>query len=126
MNVDLKTPKTHKVWGYEQTIVNGAYCGKRMFLREGFRCSIHHHRLKDETFYVVSGRMLLEVGMDPEILEKIVLETGDRFTLEPGMWHRFTGIEDTTFFEFSTKDRASDSIRHTQSEKVPDNEWPVV
>jgi hypothetical protein len=52
MNVDLKTPKTHKVWGYEQTIVNGAYCGKRMFLREGFRCSIHHHRLKDETFYV--------------------------------------------------------------------------
>jgi mannose-6-phosphate isomerase-like protein (cupin superfamily) len=47
-----------------------------MFLREGFRCSIHHHRLKDETFYVVSGRMLLEVGMDPEILEKIVLENG--------------------------------------------------
>jgi hypothetical protein len=46
-------------------------------------------------------------------------------------WNRacgtgFTGIEDTTFFEFSTKDRASDSIRHTQSEKVPDNEWPVV
>jgi hypothetical protein len=64
--------------------------------------------------------------MDPEILEKIVLETGDRFTLEPGMWHRFTGSRTRRSSSSAPRTEPPIPIRHTQSEKVPDNEWPVV
>jgi hypothetical protein len=46
-----KIARFEKVWGEEQWLVNtGAYCGKRMLLKKGFQCSLHHHKIKDETF----------------------------------------------------------------------------
>jgi quercetin dioxygenase-like cupin family protein len=52
-----------KGWGYEKWIVNTEeYCGKLLFFDEGKRCSWHYHNLKDETFYLQSGRILLYYG----------------------------------------------------------------
>ena len=52
-----------KGWGYEKWIVNNKmYCGKLLFFDEGKRCSWHYHKLKDETFYLQSGRILLYYG----------------------------------------------------------------
>mgnify|MGYP001328181883 CR=1 FL=1 len=52
-----------KGWGYEKWIVNtDEYCGKLLFFDEGKRCSWHYHNLKDETFYLQSGRILLYYG----------------------------------------------------------------
>ncbi|BCU98886.1 MAG: hypothetical protein CM15mV24_1110 [Bellamyvirus sp.] len=46
-----------KGWGYEKWIVNTEeYCGKLLFFNEGKRCSWHYHKLKDETFYLQSGK----------------------------------------------------------------------
>ena len=39
---------TPKSWGFEDLIVNLDYCGKRMMVREQYRCSIHKHNKKDE------------------------------------------------------------------------------
>ena len=51
-----------KVWGEERWIVNNRrYCGKQMLLRKGWRCSMHMHEVKDETFFVTKGRMLFEI-----------------------------------------------------------------
>ena len=67
----MPTP-THVVpknWGEEHWIVNGAYCGKKLVLKRGHRCSLHYHKDKDEVFYVIRGRVFLELGGVEEVLE---------------------------------------------------------
>ena len=101
-------PERHsKVWGYEDWIVNTPdYCGKRLFLKEGFRCSLHYHRVKDEAFYVEEGSVLLEIG--PETL---YLSPGDAVRIPPRTLHRFSGLADSVIFEFSTHHDERDSYR---------------
>ena len=42
-----------KFWGYEQWFVNNdKYCGKRLLLNRGYQCSVHYHKIKEETFYI--------------------------------------------------------------------------
>ncbi len=46
-----------KVWGREEWLVNtDKYCGKFLNVDKGYRSSIHHHRNKDETFYLLEGK----------------------------------------------------------------------
>ena len=121
----------HKVWGREEWIANNdLYCGKKLILLHGFRCSMHHHMVKHETFYVEFGKVLLEVGAGDhyhvrvEDVRKHVLVSGDSFEVPPGLWHRFSGITGlelpSTVFEFSTHHEDSDSYRATESGPVPD------
>lgn len=35
--------------------------GKILTLKKGFRCSLHTHKIKDETFYILDGEVLMEV-----------------------------------------------------------------
>ena len=111
-----------KEWGEEQWIVNRDYCGKRLLLKKGYRCSIHHHPVKDETFYILSGRMKVEVGTDPGKLAVRELGPGEVLHLPPLTWHRFTGLEDVEFIEFSTHHDDEDTVRLTHSERVPEGE----
>jgi len=108
-----------KAWGEEEWIVNDVYCGKRLVLNAGWRSSIHCHKNKDETFYVTRGRMLVEVGEAPDALGERIMTSGDTLRLTPGTWHRFTGIEETEFFEFSTHHEDSDTYRASESGPVP-------
>jgi mannose-6-phosphate isomerase-like protein (cupin superfamily) len=95
-----------KKWGSEEWIVNRDYCGKKLVLNKGYRCSMHHHKNKDETFYLLSGKVLLELNG-----KKIIMSPGDSMLVEPNMKHRFTGLEDSEIMEFSTHHEDSDSYR---------------
>ena len=103
-----------KGWGHEKWIVNTEeYCGKLLFLNEGKRCSWHYHKLKDETFYLQSGKILLYYG-DTDNLDEakdIILEPGDKFHVYRGLRHQMIAIEDSELFEFSTEHFDEDSIR---------------
>ena len=58
-----KTPEmkfVKKGWGHELWIINKPeYCGKLLFFEKGKRCSWHHHKIKDEVFYLQSGKMMV-------------------------------------------------------------------
>src|SRR4051812_37450647 len=42
-----------KIWGREIWITNTAlYCGKHLLLNKGYQCSLHYHKIKDETFHL--------------------------------------------------------------------------
>ncbi len=74
----------------EYWIVNdtaNAYCGKFLFLFDGQRCPLHHHLVKDETFYIVKGSIDLEVDG-----ESTVLRAGDVLKLAPGRRHTFAAV----------------------------------
>lgn len=107
-----------KVWGHEEWIVNNEkYCGKKLVVKKGFRCSMHQHKVKDETFYFASGKVLLETDFDGEQKNQI-MTAGDIFHVKIGMWHRFTALEDAEIFEFSTFHMDSDSYRCESSGAV--------
>ena len=117
MNDEFKI-KIVKVWGEEEILVsNELYAAKYMKLKQNYRCSIHMHKIKDETFKVLSGVVLL-LHNDIET----TLVKGMTVRIKPGEYHRFTGITNAVILEVSTQDTPEDSYRKTKSEKVPKNE----
>jgi mannose-6-phosphate isomerase-like protein (cupin superfamily) len=110
-----------KVWGEEHWIVNTHYCGKKLVLRRGYRCSVHHHRLKDEVFYVLTGRVLMEVNG----VARLMLP-GMKQHVRPGDTHRFTGLEESEIIEFSTHHLEEDSRRDEPSGQVPEAEFDTL
>jgi mannose-6-phosphate isomerase-like protein (cupin superfamily) len=110
-----------KVWGEEHWIVNTNYCGKKLVLKRGYRCSVHHHRLKDEVFYVMTGRVLMEVNGEPRLMLP-----GMKQHVRPGDTHRFTGLEASELIEFSTHHLEEDSRREELSGQVPETEFDAL
>jgi len=110
----MKTEKTiyvDKVWGSEVWMANtDMYCGKLLYLKKGKRSSIHYHKNKDETFYIHSGRVLMELWEDDKHENKI-MEEGEVLRLRPNTKHRFSGLEDSLIIETSTHHEEEDSYR---------------
>jgi quercetin dioxygenase-like cupin family protein len=103
-----------KGWGHEKWIVNKPeYCGKLLFLRKGKRCSWHHHKLKDEVFYIQSGKIMLFYSDTNDITtaDQKILNPGDGFHVYIGLRHQMVALEDSEVFEFSTQHFDSDSHR---------------
>ena len=103
-----------KVWGHEEWIVNNEkYCGKKLVFKKGYRCSMHYHKIKDETFYVISGKILMELdGV------KRIMTPGDSQRILPGQKHRVTAYENSSLFEISTFHMDEDSYREEVSGKI--------
>ena len=103
-----------KGWGYEKWIVNKEeYCGKLLHMIKGKKCSWHYHTLKDETFYLQEGKILLKYSDEDDIekAKEIVLNRGDKFHIYRGLRHQMFALEDTDLFEFSTQHFEHDSNR---------------
>lgn len=108
--------KVEKTWGYEIWFENfEKYCGKELFVRCGEWSStgnFHYHKIKTESFYVISGTLILDYERDDEI-HTAKLGVGDMFRIPVGMKHRFTAAstDGCTFIEVSTQHFDSDSYR---------------
>lgn len=94
MSFPLRVPKD---WGYEIWFANDEardYCGKELGFKLGWRCSLHRHPVKDEVFYVVQGRFLIESSKneDGSDIQETEIGPGDRFHVPTGLWHRMTAI----------------------------------
>ena len=103
-----------KGWGYEKWIVNtDEYCGKLLHFIKGKKCSWHYHKLKDETFYLQEGKLLVKYSDKDNLDEanEVILERGDKFHVYRGLRHQMFAMEDTDMFEFSTQHFDSDSHR---------------
>ena len=113
-STELHIKHVKKGWGWEKWIVNNEeYCGKLLFFENGKRCSWHYHKLKDEVFYVQSGRLLVLYSEedDLESAHEIVLSAGDNFHVYRGLRHQMVALQDSELFEFSTQHFDSDSHR---------------
>jgi L-fuculose-phosphate aldolase len=70
---------------------------KRDFWRGG-----HYHEKKEETFYVIDGRIRARfVDLDTNEREEHLLLKGTRLRLKPRCWHIFYGIDDASVVEYS-------------------------
>jgi len=103
-----------KVWGRELWIVNNEnYCGKILYLNEGFQCSFLHHKIKTETFYILKGSIYFNFS---NIWN--TLKPGNVVHIKPGVDHQFLGFEDSEILEISTQHFEDDSYRSSESRKV--------
>ena len=112
--MNLEMNHVDKGWGWERWIVNKEeYCGKLLFFNEGKRCSWHFHKLKDEVFYLQSGKMLIKYGDndDLENAKELILNPGENFHVYRELRHQMIALEDSELFEFSTQHFDSDSYR---------------
>jgi len=127
-----------KGWGYEVHIANSElYCGKQLHFIKGRHCSVHYHKLKDETFFLASGELEVKYfrmdkfyeskgeewkgwrDKEPEAFKEdwicwnqtIILKPGDAFHVMPYMAHTMKGLVQSDMFEFSTQDFPEDSYR---------------
>ena len=113
-NTSLQMTYVSKGWGFERWIVNcEQYCGKLLFFEKGKRCSWHFHKIKDEVFYLQSGKMIVKYSDDDDLenAEELVLNAGDNFHIYTGLRHQMIALEDSELFEFSTQHFDSDSHR---------------
>jgi mannose-6-phosphate isomerase len=100
-SVDVK--RVEKPWGYELLYaITELYCGKVIFIRSGEQLSLQFHKTKDETIFVQSGRVELEIGEPGKPVDTEVVGAGRAFHLRPGTVHRMRALEDTTILEVST------------------------
>lgn len=108
-----------KLWGHEKTLVNNEkYCGKIIHVYKDKMGSFHYHINKDETFYILSGKIKLKWAYDDNFTNsnESILRVGDSFRIYPTMRHQIIGLEESDIIEISTFDEDSDSIRVISSE----------
>jgi D-lyxose ketol-isomerase len=85
-------------------VVEG-YCGKFMFQFAGQTCPSHHHRKKHETFFIVKGKVEMELAG-----VKYILSQGQTLIVDRFLHHQFTALEDSLILECSKPDLVDDSI----------------
>ena len=121
-----KIEKYYKLWGHELWIENNTeYCGKLLHVIPDKQCSVHYHKLKKETFYVIDGSLIIEYS-DTLIKDKwekmedikiCQLNKGEAFTIDRNIAHRFYTANDSScdFIEISTHHDENESYRIIQS-----------
>lgn len=104
-----------KGWGHEIVFANNEeYCGKILNFDKKSKFSMHYHMIKDETWYVVSGKFRLTL-IDTKNADYIIREIshGDIIHIKPGQPHQLEVLDDDggSIYESSTTHRENDSYR---------------
>jgi len=96
--------KVEKPWGHELIFaVTDDYAGKLLVIKAGESLSLQFHKVKDESWYVLEGRIELELGAPGEgVLASEVVGAGSSFRFPPGTVHRVRALEEATILEVST------------------------
>jgi mannose-6-phosphate isomerase-like protein (cupin superfamily) len=102
-----------KGWGHEIVFVNNElYCGKLLVFKTNAKFSMHYHLIKDETWYVESGKFLYRwIDTSNAEVNEVILKVGDTVRQLPGQPHQLECLEEGTIFEVSTQHFDHDSYR---------------
>ena len=111
-----------KPWGREIIYARSEhYVGKVIEITQGHRLSLQSHVAKDETIYVLEGRLALTTGSSPDAVETHELNQGRAYRIRTGTVHRFAAPHGAVrLLEVSTPHsddvvRYSDDYGRTQS-----------
>lgn len=95
--------RVEKPWGHEVWWAHTSdYAGKLLVVNSGHRLSLQMHRQKDESSYLLSGRLRLTEGRSATDLEEREIEPGESWRVEPGVVHSIEALEDSVVLEVST------------------------
>lgn len=97
------TRRVDKPWGHELIWAHtDRYVGKILVIEAGKRLSLQLHERKDETIYVLSGRLRLLSGPRDGKIQATELGPGDHRRIPVGTVHRYEAVERCELVEVST------------------------
>lgn len=95
--------RVEKPWGYEiHWAVTERYVGKILHIEAGHLLSLQFHNEKDESIYVLRGRMIFRYRDEAGALVDREMIAGDAQRVPPGFVHQFEALEHTDVLEAST------------------------
>lgn len=95
--------RVDKPWGHELIWARtDRYVGKVLVIEAGKRLSLQYHEVKDESIFVVSGRLRLHLENDEGVVATQDLGPGEHRRIATGRQHRFEALERTELMEVST------------------------
>jgi mannose-6-phosphate isomerase len=101
--VEPEPQRVEKPWGHEVWWADtDRYAGKLLIVNAGHALSLQYHREKDETSYLLSGRLRLVQGETAGSLDEREVEPGQAWRNEPGVVHSIEAVEDSVVLEVST------------------------
>lgn len=102
-----------KGWGHESIwATNDKYCGKLMKFNENARFSMHFHSEKDESWFILDGKFIVEyIDTTDATMHSKELSAGDTWHNPPLLPHRVICLEAGTIIEVSTPDSVEDNYR---------------
>jgi mannose-6-phosphate isomerase len=80
----------------------GALCGKILRVKAGHKLSVQYHSEKDETSYLLSGRLLVEQGEGVERMQRREIHPGEAWRNPPKLVHTIEALEDSVILEVLT------------------------
>ena len=96
------TEKIKKPWGQEVLWAKEEkFAGKLIAISIQQRTSLHYHKLKDEVFYLYSGKLKLTIVEDGAA-KYYKLRAGDTWHVKPTVVHRLEAEIHCVLFEVST------------------------
>ena len=95
--------RVEKPWGHELIWAHtDRYVGKLLVIEAGHRLSLQKHLKKDESIFVVRGKLRLVLGDEAGQLQEIDLGPGEHRRIPTGRVHRFIALERVELMEVST------------------------
>jgi mannose-6-phosphate isomerase-like protein (cupin superfamily) len=95
--------RVEKPWGHELIWAHtDRYVGKLLVIEAGHRLSLQKHLKKDESIFVVRGKLRLVLGDEAGELHEIDLGPGEHHRIPTGRIHRFIALERVELMEVST------------------------
>ncbi len=95
--------RVEKPWGHElHWTVTDRYVGKLIAIRAGRRLSLQYHERKDESIYVIRGRLRLHLEGDDGAMTVREMGPGEYARVPVGRRHRFEAVDDVELIEVST------------------------
>ena len=123
--------KQEKGWGHEDIwVTNDKYCGKMLHFTRDKKFSMHFHKEKEETWFVISGKFLVRsIDTTDASVHEQILEPGDVWHNPALLPHQLYCMEEGVICEVSTPDSVEDNYRvipgDSQSENYP-NKTPAL
>ena len=113
----------HKVWGREIWICNNEqYCGKILEFNKCATLSLHMHKVKRESWYIIGHFEFEYFDYDKAERIKTFLRTDDVVEIKPGILHKLKALEEgCKIIEISTQHFENDSYRIEPSKSPEEN-----
>ena len=106
-----------KIWGTDEKIFENDSTEVHILkIKKGFGCSIHHHNLKRNQFYVLEGELKIKHGIGESILDK-----GESIEINPPHTHQFVAMSDVLAIEIVSvkmEDCRDDIVRQNSGGKI--------
>ena len=111
----------NREWGEELLLAlsPGNYTLKKLFIKAGKKGGLQYHRIKDESAYVVSGKMIIRFDLGDGLLQEKIVSAGDCFRFPPLCVHQEEAITDCIIIEASTP-ISNDRVRVEKEYGIPE------